>query len=236
MDFLLGLILLLLLLLPVVFLILKSASGKGVSVKHTIPLPIYFGSQTGTAERYANQLQDLAKTQNFSPSVLELNTLTIEVLQSLPAILIVCSTQGKGDPPDNTSKFLKMVQTAAKQKEVSLSNLSFAVFGLGSMEYMDTFNRVPKLIREALILLGAVEVHAAMLSDETLDMDTDFREWSTVILDVMKGLKVADSAAVEAALNTKTKFLQVKTNVKEGTPDPTWNYERASEQYLSGRK
>jgi len=197
------------------------------------PLPIYFGSQTGTAERFVAELQAAAVLQGFAPTAQDLNSLGLDTLAALPIVLIVCSTQGKGDAPDNAAKFLKAAQTAVKLGETKL-NTPFAVFGLGSLEYMDTFNKCSKGVRDALLKLGAKEVLEPVFGDETLDLHEDFQKWISRVLPVVQGLRTeGDEAQVKAAMEKKHHFVEVQTQVPLTAADPALNYERASEQYIS---
>jgi sulfite reductase alpha subunit-like flavoprotein len=230
MDFMI-LALLAVLLLSLVFLLRRKPPAPAKSkLRH---LPIYFGSQTGTAERFVAELQAAASLQGFSPTVQDLNSLSLDTLAALPVVLIVCSTQGKGDAPDNATKFLKAAQTAVKLGETKL-NTPFAVFGLGSLEYMDTFNKCSKGVRDALLKLGAREVLEPVFGDETLDLHEDFTKWVNTILPVLQAMKTeGDEAQMKAAMEKKHHFVEVQTNVPIVPADPGLNYERASEQYLS---
>ena len=230
------LFLFLVLVLTLVFALRRRAPGTAKPTEKPRPLPIYFGSQTGTAERFAAELQAAASQQGFHPTVQDLNSLSLEILSALPVVLVVCSTQGKGDAPDNAAKFLKAAQTAAKLGETRIST-PFAVFGLGSLEYMDTFNKCSKAVRDSMLKLGAREILDPVFGDETLDLHSDFLQWMERILPTVKQLKNAgDEEKIKAAMEVKHHFVEVQVNVPLSPPDTSLNYERASEQYLASGK
>ena len=198
-----------------------------------VRMHIYFGSQTGTAERLASEMEGLAKKAGFATVLAELNSLTLDRLQAVPAVVVICSTQGKGDAPDNATKFLKALQTAAKHSEGQLAHLRFSLFGLGRIEYFDTFNKTAKDIQKALLALGAREATETVLGDDTLDLHGEFVKWAAGVLPAFEQIEsTKNSGTVQQETR---KFLPALVGVPLTMPDPTLNYERASEQYLSTR-
>lgn len=49
-------------------------------------------------------------------------------------VVIVCSTTGNGEPPDNAGKFWRYVKRRTQPKDM-LVNLHFTVLGLGDTNY-----------------------------------------------------------------------------------------------------
>lgn len=49
-------------------------------------------------------------------------------------VIIVCSTTGNGEPPDNAGKFWRYVKRRTQPKDM-LRNLAFTVLGLGDTNY-----------------------------------------------------------------------------------------------------
>jgi sulfite reductase alpha subunit-like flavoprotein len=49
-------------------------------------------------------------------------------------VIIVCSTTGNGEPPDNAGKFWRFVKRRTQPKDM-LANLAFTVLGLGDTNY-----------------------------------------------------------------------------------------------------
>jgi len=96
------------------------------------PLTIAYGSQSGNCEALSKDLRKLGRASGFKPDVLPLNDLDAERLKGVRHLLVVCSTFGEGDPPDNAKAFYDML---LGESAPSLPELSFAVCALGDRSY-----------------------------------------------------------------------------------------------------
>src|SRR5262245_31708405 len=91
-----------------------------------LSLLVMFGSQTGTAERLAKQFAKDAGQRGFDPRVLELNAINSVDLSKEQRLVIVTSTWGDGDPPDNAVACWTYLNSADAP---NLDHLHFAVLG-----------------------------------------------------------------------------------------------------------
>ncbi|AJJ10398.1 flavodoxin family protein [Yersinia rohdei] len=106
------------------------------------------GSTLGSAEYVAEHLAEKLEEAGFSTETLhgpELNELQLDGLW-----LIVTSTHGAGDLPDNLQPLLEQIE----QQQPDLSQLSFGAVGLGSSEY-DTFCGAVRQLDQKLVAQGA---------------------------------------------------------------------------------
>jgi len=115
------------------------------------PLTILFGSQTGTAEGLAKKLAKDAEKRGFAPKVLALNDHEQANLAAGGKAVIISSTWGDGEPPDNAVNFWSWLSAENAPK---LESLNFAVLGLGDRNYSD-FCGASKKFDARLEALGA---------------------------------------------------------------------------------
>ena len=121
-------------------------------------LTLITGSTLGGAEYVADHLAELLAAQGHHANII--NQPELAQLNQDTLWLIICSTHGAGDYPDN---FLTFANALTDQKPC-LDKLKFAVIGLGDSNY-DTFCAAAKNIEAQLTQLGATQV------GERLDID-----------------------------------------------------------------
>ena len=135
------------------------------------PLLVLFGSQTGSAEGLAKRIAKESQTRGFAPKILALNDYEQANLAAGGKAIIISSTWGDGDPPDNAVNFWSWLNTDSAPR---LENLHFAVLGLGDKNYSD-FCGASKKFDTRLEALGAKRL--APRAECDVDYETAANAW-----------------------------------------------------------
>ena len=141
-------------------------------------LHIAYGTQTGTAEELAFDIEKQSKEKGVDCQVLELDDISMEKLQNIKKLMIVTSTTGDGEVPDNGITFWEELSGSAA---LNISNLKYGVLALGDSSHYD-FCNAGKIIDEKLNNLGANRI----LERQECDFDTEgSMEWSEKFLELI---------------------------------------------------
>jgi sulfite reductase (NADPH) flavoprotein alpha-component len=135
------------------------------------PLKILYGTQTGNAESVAGDAAAAAKAKGFDVTVSGLDEIPLDQFAGLKHVLIVTSTYGEGEMPDNAELFWEALSGALAPR---LEGLSYGVLALGDTSY-DGFCQAGKLIDTRLEQLGANRVVAR--ADCDVDYEAQAAEW-----------------------------------------------------------
>ena len=99
------------------------------------PLLILWGSQTGTAEAFSNELLREARRRGYNAKSVDLEEYSgDELAEEQAPVLMLMSTHGEGEPTDNAVEFYNWANNEARSP-TDLSALKFAAFALGNTQY-----------------------------------------------------------------------------------------------------
>jgi NADPH-ferrihemoprotein reductase len=115
---------------------------------------IFWGSQSGTAESFANRLGRECRSRfRLDTMVADLSDYDMETLKDIKEeilVVFIVSTFGEGDPSDNTAGLWHYIRSS----KGSLDNLRYFAFGLGNSNYK-YYNKVVDVIAESFDARGA---------------------------------------------------------------------------------
>ena len=152
------------------------------------PLVVLYGSQTGTAEELAKKTSKEAQKRGFAPKLVDMAKYETVDLSKEQNVLVITSTYGDGDPPDNAQAFWNFLQG---ETAPPLAHLNYSVLALGDTNY-SAFCQFGKNCDERFEKLGAKRVHPRVDCD--VDYETPAKAWTD-------GVFAALSSSPEAALN-----------------------------------
>jgi sulfite reductase (NADPH) flavoprotein alpha-component len=95
-------------------------------------LKVLFGSQTGNARNLAQVIADALGDSGIAVELHDLGEVDPVSIHEMDHILIVTSTHGDGEAPDNASEWLSYLKFS---DDLDLSHLRYAVLGLGDPYY-----------------------------------------------------------------------------------------------------
>lgn len=124
------------------------------------------GSTLGGAEYVADHLNDVLTAQGFTVALF--NQATLADIQDAKHLLVISSTHGAGELPDNIQPLFEAIAT----QKPNLSAMKFGVIGLGSSDY-DTFCNAVNIVTEQLSACQAVAICEPLKIDVANNFDHD---------------------------------------------------------------
>ncbi|KFW01843.1 tRNA wybutosine-synthesizing protein 1, partial [Eurypyga helias] len=163
---------------------------------------IFYGSQTGTAKRFARGLAEAIMSLNLPVEVISMgdydpdDCLAEEPGNSLSCVLEIASLVD-GQPTESAAWFCKWLEEAANDfrfGKTYLKGLRYAVFGLGNSAYVDHYNTVGRNIDRWLWMLSASRIMTRAEGDCNVaqskhgSIEADFEAWKTKFLSRLQAL------------------------------------------------
>ena len=183
-----------------------NKAGATATAK-TSPLFILYGSATGNAETiacdlaaaYQKQLDaddPTTKNECFFSSVtcLELDQFKkkkcLSIWEQAPpssssqqikhGLILICSTTGNGDAPENASRFVRFIKRKTTPT-TTFQHTAYAVLGLGDTNY-DQFCQASRVIDKRMAELGGCRVKALATADEAVGLEEVVEPWTATVL------------------------------------------------------
>lgn len=148
-----------------------------------LKVQVAYGSQTGNAEMVAEDLVAALGENGMETSFGALDDIDITQLPGIEHLLIVTSTYGEGEMPDNAELFWDALKA---QNAPRLENMTFSVLALGDTGY-DEFCKAGKDFDLRLEQLGAKRIHNRVDCD--IDYDDPAAEWTNGVLEALKKIQ-----------------------------------------------
>ena len=171
-------------------------------------------SQTGNAQAVAKNLFEQLQSVNAEVSLASAGDYRSRSLVDEDIVLLVTSTQGEGDAPEEAVPLYKFI---FHKKAPDLSGVSFAVLGLGDSSY-PKFNQAAKDFDEQFEKLGAKRLFDRVDCD--LDFNTQTDQWradisghlKTIIVDTPSSNGAVNGVAADAGTAAPTVSAYSKSN------------------------
>lgn len=199
------------------------------SAKASIELPIITlisASQTGNARRLAEQLHADLLAAKLNVNLVNAGDYKFKQISQEKLLVVVTSTQGEGEPPDEAMALHKFLMS---KKAPKFKGTSFAVFGLGDTSY-EFFSQIGKDFDNRLFELGADR----ML--DRVDADVEYKEqasaWRRQIIEILKE-RVTSKSTMQSTLTVAD--IVNKRHISPYTKEQPLTASVAVNQKITGR-
>ncbi|ELY4258006.1 NADPH-dependent assimilatory sulfite reductase flavoprotein subunit [Cronobacter sakazakii] len=150
-------------------------------------------SQTGNARRVAEALRDDLLAAQLNVNLVNAGDYKFKQIAQEKLLIVVASTQGEGDPPEEAVALHKFLLS---KKAPKLDGTAFAVFGLGDTSY-EHFCQTGKDFDTRLAELGAERLLDRV--DADVEYQAAAQAWRQRVVDVLKA-RVPKEAPSQAAI------------------------------------
>lgn len=182
---------------------LEGSLGSTNVVPEQIAVPlqvkplIVYGTETGNAKKVGTQLLANLKKEKTQAKLTDVFQLDINKLKKEKVALFIVSTQGDGEFPINANEFYETL----KASTIDLSELQFAVFGLGDSSY-PLFCQAGILLDEVLEQKGAKRLLPLVKAD--VDYADLVTRWESDIKKALSGNTAVSAQPVVVQSNVST--------------------------------
>ncbi|RLL94739.1 hypothetical protein CFD26_103161 [Aspergillus turcosus] len=146
---------------------------------------VFWGSQSGTAERLANSfVRECITRFNLPAMAANLDLYDYDQLGELSEgrlVGFVLATYGEGNPTDNATGLYEYLCRIEKSRDRPLSRLRYFCFGLGNSKYQ-FYNSFVGYVDETLTLSGAQRIAPIGKIDEAQGSDEAWLSWKDEML------------------------------------------------------
>ncbi|XP_058489439.1 S-adenosyl-L-methionine-dependent tRNA 4-demethylwyosine synthase TYW1 [Solea solea] len=174
----------------------------GDTVVHVSGVKIFYGSQTGTAKGFAQELSEEVKTLGIPADLIDMkdydpdDQLADECTNKSVCVFLL-ATYTDGQPTENAEWFCKWLEEAStdfRYGKTYLKGLRYAVFGLGNSVYVGHYNTVGKNVDKWLWMLSGMRIMTKGEGDCNVaksrngNIQADFLAWKVKFMKRLRAL------------------------------------------------
>ncbi|NBM86472.1 NADPH-dependent assimilatory sulfite reductase flavoprotein subunit [Proteus sp. G2661] len=167
-----------------------STTVTPVQVPEQETITLISASQTGNARHLAEQLRDHLVAHKLNVELYSAGEYKFKQIHKTTTLIIIASTQGEGDPPEEAIAFYKYLHS---KKASEMKETSYAVFSLGDTSY-EHFCKAGKDFDERIAQLGATRLLPRVDADVEYQAVAD--EWIKQLTELLKAKVPAQSTQV----------------------------------------
>ncbi len=168
---------------------------------------VLYGSQTGNAESVAREVATAAKARGLTPIVKSMDEVELSALTTIDYLLIVTSTYGEGEMPDNAELLWQAVSSESAPR---LTHCRYSVLALGDTGY-DLFCQAGIDWDQRLSELGANRISPLVLCD--VDFEANAEQWIDTVIPLM-------AEGMQSVTQIETQVVEQKPQYHRKNPFP----------------
>ena len=172
-------------------------------------LTILYGSQTGNARSIAEELNEAAQAEGIATDLVSMGKFKEKNLKKTKNLVVLVSTQGEGDPPDDALNFVDFLNGSKAPK---LKETRFAVCALGDSSY-EFYCKTGKDFDTRLEELGGKRLFDRI--DLDVDFDDDAEAWIASSIATLKEILPSAPATATAPISFAAPAASVKYTRKK---------------------
>jgi sulfite reductase alpha subunit-like flavoprotein len=146
---------------------------------------ILYGSQTGNAESISKILcEEILNKTSLHCIYDTLNNASDISFEKVKYLIVICSTTGNGDMPDNSINWWRQFKQRTANKS-TFEGVNFLVLALGNSNY-SKFCYCGKTIDKRLAELSGKRIMELTCVDDATDMEESVGIWINKVIDVIQ--------------------------------------------------
>ena len=145
---------------------------------HLRPMAIFFGSNSGSCESFAETLASEAPLYGYNATVATLDSTVDALPNDQPVIIITASYEGK--PCENAKRFVAYLESKPKLE------ITYALFGAGHHDWVNTYQMIPTYIDQLLENAGGRRIIERGAGDSGGDFYGTFEAWKENLFQVLR--------------------------------------------------
>ena len=154
----------------------KATPATVAQTSKAAELTVLFGSESGNAEGLADKTVKAAAKSGFKAKAVSMGDIEPATLKGVKNLLVIVSTWGEGDPPENAINFYNAFMS---DQAPGLEGTRYSVLGLGDTSY-EHFCKMGIDFDARLEALGAQRIFDR--KDCDVDFDEDYATWQKGVL------------------------------------------------------
>ncbi len=140
--------------------------------RQTTPLLVLYGSNTGSAQAFAQRIGGDAPAQGYSVEVAPMDDYAGQLPTEGAVIIVTASYEGQ--PTDNARQFVAALRTAQPGAH---AGVKYTVFGCGNRQWARTYQAIPLEVDGTLEKTGATRIKPRGEADASEDFFGAFDAW-----------------------------------------------------------